>query len=311
MEGEKTSFIRKYINHNPKHMMMLSSILGMTRSLLALPIQHPWDVLKVNCQINPQLKNEIEVIRHIKAERGLKGFYYGYSTNLTKQLFKSSYRYPLIAGLPRFYASMFGSKYEEHQYAMRLLTSLTVAFIEAGLFTPFERLQVFLMTSKFGNSNYRDFFNMIKNKARKELFRGYTPYVLKQCVSWTVFLQADQFYKNRMRSWFEIPDEKMVMGWKLACSSLLTSMTTIFSVMPFDNIKTYLQKHNIELKDGKRVESNSNNTISNAIKGIYERRGLRGFYIGWRIRIWVHFINASFTVALLEWLDNLSREVYD
>lgn len=286
MAEAETSAIKRYILHNPTHLVFLSSFLGMVRSIIALPIQHPCDVLKVNCQINPQLKNEFEVIRHIKAERGLRGFYYGYSTNLTKQLFKSSYRYPLIAGLPRFYAGLLGSKYDDHKYAMRLLTSFTIAFIEAGLVTPFERLQVFIMTSKFGNSNYKDFYNMIRHKARKELFKGYTPYVLKQCVSWTVFLQADQFYKSRMRSYYKIPDDKMILGWKLAFCSLMTSITTIFSVMPFDNIKTYLQKHNIEMKDGKRVESSAvQNTIRNAIKGIYSKRGLKGFYIGWRIRI--------------------------
>ena len=314
MEKEKvnTSFVRNHLRQNPSHLLLFTSFMGMARAIVALPIQHPWDVVKVNCQIHSHLKNELAVIRHIKAQRGMKGFYYGYSTNITKQIFKSSYRYPMIAALPRFYAGLFGSTYEKHQYSMRLLTSLTIAFIEAGLFTPFERIQVFLMTSKFGTENYKDFFNMSKSKLRVELFRGYTPYVLKQCVSWSVFLQADQFFKNRMRSIFKIPDHKMVFGWKLALSSLWTSITTILSVMPFDNIKTYLQKHNLELKDGRKVETNVGQlTIKNAISGIYGKRGIRGFYIGWRIRICVHFFNASFTVALLEWLDNLAKDIYD
>jgi hypothetical protein len=91
----------------------------------------------------------------------------------------------MIAGLPRFYSHLFGSKYNTHKHSMKLLTSFTLAFIEAGLITPFERLQVFIMTSKFGNRNYTDFYHMSKSKLKTELFRGYTPYVLKQCVSWT------------------------------------------------------------------------------------------------------------------------------
>ena len=241
----------------------------------------------------------------------MKGFYYGFSTNLTKQIFKSMYRYPIIAVLPRFYAKMFGKTYENHQYAMRLLTSLTIAFIEAGLFTPFERVQVFLMTSKFENQNYRDFFNMSRSKLRTELFKGYTPYVVKQCVSWTVFLQADQFYKNRMRAFFKIKDDKMVTGWKLALCSFMTSLTTVGSVMPFDNIKTFLQKHNLTLRDGKRVEANATQLrIRDAVRSIYASKGVRGFFIGWRIRIFVHFFTASWTVVLLEWLDNLSRDAF-
>mmetsp|Transcript_19598 Transcript_19598/g.17338 ORF Transcript_19598/g.17338 Transcript_19598/m.17338 type:complete len:83 (-) Transcript_19598:55-303(-) len=82
--------------------------------------------------------------------------------------------------------------------------------------------------------------------------------------------------------------------------------------MPFDNVKTFLQKHNLEIKDGKKVESNPGPLgIRDAVQSIYAKKGPRGFFIGWRIRICVHFINASFTVALLEWLDNLSREAFD
>lgn len=251
MAKENTSIVRRHLRKHPSHILFLSSMMGVVRSIVALPILHPLDWVKVNYQINHHLKNEFAVIKNLKAERGLKGFYYGYSTNLSKQIFKSSYRYPMLSGLPRFYAKLFGSTYEQHQYAMRFLTSLSVAFIEGGLLTPFERLQVFIMTSKFGSENYKDFFNMSKSKLRTELFKGYSPYVLKQWVSWTIFLQADQFYKNRIRSFFKIPDHEMVFGFKLALSSLLTSLTTVCAVMPFDNIKTFLQKHNLELKDGK------------------------------------------------------------
>lgn len=248
----------------------------------------------------------------VKSERGMKGFYKGYATNCTKQLFKSSYRYPLISGLPHFYSSLLGSNYEKHRYSMKLLTSLSIAFIEAGLITPFERVQVFLMTSKFQNKNYTDFYQMSKSKLRTELFRGYTPYVLKQCVSWTALLQADQFYKNQMRKFYRIPKDQMILGWKLAACSALTSMTTVLCIMPFDNVKTFLQKHNLEMKDGSKVEMNKHQlNIRGAFKGIYEKRGLLGFFTGWRIKLCVHFLNSSFTVCLLEWLDSLSKQAYD
>lgn len=303
--------IKQYISHNPTHLMFLSSFLGMARTLVALPLQHPCDVIKVNWQANPQMKNELAVVRMIKADKGLKGFYSGYATNCTKQLFKSSYRYPLISGLPRFYAGLFGSNYEAHKYSMKLLTSLTLAFVEAGLITPFERLQVFIMTSKFSNRNYKDFYNMSKSRLRTELFRGYTPYVTKQIVSWTAFLQADTFYKGLIRNYYKVPEDQMILGWKLALCTLMVSSTTIFCVMPFDNIKTYLQKHNIELKDGKRIESERPLNILSAIKNIYARKGAVGFFVGWRIKLMVSFLNSSFTVALLEWLDNLSKQAYD
>lgn len=116
MAEGNVSFINQYISHKPSHLAILSSLLGMARTLIALPLQHPWDVIKVNWQANSHLKNELAVVRMIKADKGLKGFYSGYATNCTKQLFKSSYRYPLISTLPRFYAGAFGSQYENHKY---------------------------------------------------------------------------------------------------------------------------------------------------------------------------------------------------
>ena len=232
--------------------------------------------------------------------------YSGYATNLSKHMFKSVYRYPLISTLPRFYANLFGSTYEENVHKMKLLASFTLAAVEAGLVTPFERLQVFIMTSKFASSNYKDFYNMSKMKLRTELFKGFAPYFLKQTVAWTTFLQADAFYKNQVRKYFEIKDKDMITGYKFALWSLMISMTTIFCVMPFDNIKTYLQKYNLELIDGKKVEkSKSHISITTAIRKIYRRAGLFGFFTGFRVKLFVHFITSSFTVALLEYIENL------
>lgn len=82
--------------------------------------------------------------------------------------------------------------------------------------------------------------------------------------------------------------------------------------MPFDNIKTYLQKHNLELVDGLKVEkARAQRTILNAVKSIYAKSGAIGFFTGWRIKLCVHFLNSSFTVCLLEWLDSLSKQAYD
>lgn len=79
--------------------------------------------------------------------------------------------------------------------------------------------------------------------------------------------------------------------------------------MPFDNIKTFLQKHNLELKEGHKVIKGSEDlNILGAVKKIYSQKGVLGFFLGWRIKLCVHFLNSSFTVALLEWLDNISRQ---
>ena len=80
--------------------------------------------------------------------------------------------------------------------------------------------------------------------------------------------------------------------------------------MPFDNVKTFLQKHNIDLKDGgKEVRNIKYFTIRNAFKHIYKTKGLFGFFTGYRVRLCIHFINAGCTVVLLEWLDNIASDI--
>lgn len=78
--GEKKSILSSF-KHKPSHLATISSMLGIASTLLALPMQHPLDVIRVNMQTNPHLRNEIEVAQMVKREKGTKGFYYGFNTN--------------------------------------------------------------------------------------------------------------------------------------------------------------------------------------------------------------------------------------
>jgi hypothetical protein len=299
-------------NHpKPLYLAFLSSLIGMGGTLLVSPLQHPFDVMKVNWQTNPHLKHELAVVRMIGNSKGRKGFYSGYLTNCTKQVFKSSYRYPLISGLPRFYAHLFGSNYEKKKYQMKFLTALTVSLVEAGLITPFERLQVFIMTSQSTKKNYADFYQMIKSNIGKELFKGYTPYLVRQVTAWTVLLQSDAYYKTKIRKFYNIRDDEMVTGWKLLLCTIMVSATTIICAMPFDNIKTFLQKHTLEMRpDGETGNKIEKVNIKSAIKSIYARGGPFGFFVGWRLKSCSYFITTSLAVTLIERLDNLNKDSY-
>ena len=64
------------------------------------------------------------------------------------------------------------------------------------------------------------------------------------------------------------------------------------------------------MKDGKKNTKNIKYfTIRNAFKEIFRTKGLFGFFTGYRVRLCVHFINAGCTVVLIEWLDNISKDV--
>jgi hypothetical protein len=84
-----------------KHKMYFqSSMIGMTRVIIGFPLEHPIDAIKVQWQSQPQFKNELHIIRHIYATKGMKGFYVGSLPNLTRLIARNSYKYPLLIGLP-------------------------------------------------------------------------------------------------------------------------------------------------------------------------------------------------------------------
>jgi hypothetical protein len=208
--------IKEFIGDSKFRLLLVSSLLGMSRVVVSLPFEHPFEVMRVTWQTNTVLKNEVDVARNIKQNKGMHGFYQGYTTNFVKQFSKSIYRYPLLSACPRFYSNLFGSAFEKNKHKMKFLTSTTVALVEATIITPFERLQVFVMTSQQSKKNYGDFYKMLsKSKLHKEIFKGYTPYLTRQMVAWTTFLQADTFIKNQVRKFYKIPDDQMIKGARL------------------------------------------------------------------------------------------------
>lgn len=134
---------------------------------------------------------------------------------------KSIYRFPLMSVLPRFYSRILNLDYEKNIHKLRLYTSTSIALFEAGIITPFERVQVFMMTAKAQTHNYKDFFDMSKTKFRHELFKGFTPYFTKQLFALTTFLQVDAFYKQLIRKVFSIQDDQRITGFKMMLCSFM------------------------------------------------------------------------------------------
>ena len=177
--------------------------------------------MKVQWQSNQHLSNELEVYRKIINEKGLEGLYSGYVTNFMKHIVKSAYRFPMMSLLPYVYSNMFGIDYEKNKHKMKLITSINIAFVEAFVVSPIERLQVFIQTSNFKHNNYYDFYNMSRSKMRYEYFKGFSPYLVRQMVAWGSFLQIDIFVKTQIRKFYGLRDDQMITGYKLVLSSFL------------------------------------------------------------------------------------------
>ena len=74
------------------------------------------------------------------------------------------------------------------------------------------------------------------------------------------------------------------------------ALTNTTLVMPFDCIKTHMEK------------VNPTSSYAEAARAIYTQGGLLGFVTGVRLRFALYFTNALFTVNLLEKLEALVKQ---
>ena len=89
-----------------------SSIVGLARTTIGFPFEHPLDSIKTQWQAKPYMKHELAIAKDIYARKGvLQGFYAGSVPNLTRCLLKNTYRYPLMVGLPNFYKQVLPAKF--------------------------------------------------------------------------------------------------------------------------------------------------------------------------------------------------------
>lgn len=147
-----------------------------------------------------------------------------------------------------------------------------------------------------GKMSYADFFKSNRGKLRAELFRGFTPLFVRQCVSWSIFLQTDLFIKQSIRRAYGISEDQAIPTRFLIPGSFCVALINTAMVMPFDCVKTHMEK----------VDPTS--TYVQTFKTIYTRGGgCSAFFTGYRLRFLLHLTNALFAVNFLERLESIAR----
>ena len=149
------------------------------------------------------------------------------------------------------------------------------------------------MTQKTANESYLNFFRSIRGNAFNELFRGYTMLLIRTSLNWTVFLQTDLFVKSQIRSALSLRSDEEISSWYLIPASSIVAIANTSLVMPFDCVKTHMEK------------VNPTSTYGGAVGAIYQAGGVLGFFTGVRLRFMLYFTNALFTVNLLEKLESI------
>ena len=84
-------------------------------------------------------------------------------------------------------------------------------------------------------------------------------------------------------------------------ASFFGAVISTIIIMPFDSLKT-----NQQIFEKQGAEQEKYGAICSRI---YKESGIRGFFVGWRIRFSMYLIHALFTIDILERLDTLKRKL--
>jgi len=268
-----------------------SSVYGAVRALAGLPFEHPFDTVKTMVQTSAmdQKVSAINTAKRIWSEKGPLGFYRGYVPNSVRVASKQVYRYPLMLVLPGTFARLTPSV-----TLRKTMTGISIAVLEVGIITPLERLKVWIMTNnKTQSSAIRAFLSSTpRGSLAQELFRGFTPCITKQVVSWTSFLVADAKFKEWTKQYL---NTNQLTYWQLVGVGSAVGVANTLTIMPFDMLKTQYQQFDSKM---------NSMSMRAAFRTVYAKGGVASFYAGFWPRMIQYVINGIFTVSLLDYLES-------
>ena len=91
-------------------------------------------------------------------------------------------------------------------------------------------------------------------------------------------MQADLFIKKLIRRHFEIPENQNIPSRYLMVGSFFVSLINVMCVMPFDAMKTMMQK------------AKPTASIWETVSSVFKEAGVKGFFVGWRVRYLLYLL---------------------
>jgi hypothetical protein len=77
--------------------------------------------------------------------------------------------------------------------------------------------------------------------------------------------------------------------------SFFVSLINVICVMPFDAMKTMMQK------------AHPTATLFDTVSSVFIEAGVKGFFVAWRVRYLLYLLQALFTVDIIERFENRLR----
>lgn len=238
--------------------------LGILRSSVGFPLEHPLELMKITSQANPKLSS-IGVIETIMKDRGIYGFSNTIMTNFPRRLMKEVVRWPMIGYTHEKLINGFPGMFTRDGTNSKFVTGICVAGFDSLFISPIEQLMAYRIKEK---EKYTNFF---KDRFSKDgipsLYRGAQVNFIRQGVIWTTLMTINNETKIRLDQIDTMKDHPYM---RQGITSVLIASGLVSWGLPIDFVKTRIQMDK-ELQKMK---------VKSVIPILYRRHGLLGFYAG-------------------------------
>lgn len=243
---------------------------GTLSSLISSTITYPMDVVKTNFQIarfNNNNSSTVEIIKQIYKNKGLIGFTKGISSNWMT--------YPIFWGV-FFQTQTSSSLYIDNSLVKSMTASTTASTIANPLFVLKVRFQA--------NPNNLTYGRIVKDIYIKEGFTGY-------------FKGLPSTIINNSKLWIQFPLYDLIKKHteNVIYASLGSKIISSMIYYPTDLIRIN-QRANV-----------NKITIVEAVKNIYEKQGIKGFYKGFWLYNAVSVPSFIILMVVKEYFDSQTK----
>lgn len=297
---------------SPLQETLMPFVFGTISSCSATTVIQPMDTLKVRLQIASESRginhaagntSVIQTAKQMLTTEGIGAFYHGLGSALMRQVTYGTIR----IGLYRYLAEKDAKNGIPVTLAKRFSYSLLSGGVGSFFGNPFDvvlvRFQSDHTLPEEQRRNYRgilDAFNrMLKEEGITSFWKGYTISFLRACAMTSVMLTTNDEVKKLVNQVRGVAKADMMTNLAAAA---ISGVACSFCSLPFDNIKTKIQKQK-KLPDGSMPYS----SIFDCFSKTFRREGLPGFWSGYTT---FYFRVAPHAMVLLI-LENLLHRTFN
>lgn len=266
------------ISNNNLQKYIDSVTFGLTRCLCVNTLLYPLDVIKTHQQASQNHERGYQVVKRIWQQSGPSAFYKGLSAHLLKSSLRQTWSWPMAAGIPQLL-----TPYNLNPFSTFLITSLSIATVDAAVTTPLEKLRILSITD-----NKETSLKTLKQQG-KAGWHGFDAHWTKLTIRWSAFLNAQAYFREEAR---KSSNSEQLDYLQLAKIGTKVAFVVSIACAPFDVANTLRQsKGTLTMQT---PNWNRQSITANAISGI------RNSFKGWPFSATSFIVHNIASVILME-----------